>query len=79
MAQTVRELEAAGLVVRTPDNVDRRKVIVAITEYGREVLEQDRLRREEWFTQAISEAFTPHEQEILLEAIPLLSRLSARR
>ena len=77
MAQVIRDLEVAGLVTRRPDHVDRRQVIVEITPSGCEALMEDRHRRDEWFTQVISELFTPKERALLLGAIPLLARLGA--
>lgn len=75
-AQVVLELEAEHLVVRRPDEVDRRQVIVTITDEGRQALLDDRRRREEWFRTTIASCLTSRERALLLRAIPLLTRLS---
>jgi DNA-binding MarR family transcriptional regulator len=76
MSQTIYELEAEGLVTRRPDASDGRRTQVALTASGRKALDADRAAREGWLGQEIGK-FTPEEQEILHEAVALLSRLAA--
>ena len=76
MAQTVRELETAGLVTRHPDPNDRRRVLVEPTEQGRQALENDRTRREGWIAEAISHHLSQQEQKTLIRAVELLQRLT---
>jgi DNA-binding MarR family transcriptional regulator len=76
MAHTVAELEADGLVARTPDVTDRRRVLIGITPAGQAALAEDRVRREGWLEQAITSELTPDEQDLLLRAVPLLRRLA---
>lgn len=78
MAQTVGELESAGLVRRQPDPSDGRRALVDLTGDGRGVLESDRRQREGWLAQAISQGFSEGEQETLSEAVVLLRRLVER-
>jgi DNA-binding MarR family transcriptional regulator len=75
MAQTVAELQAAGLVSRAPDPTDRRQVLIALTDEGRETLNADRRRREGWLAEAMAK-LTSDEQETLIRAVPLLRRLT---
>jgi DNA-binding MarR family transcriptional regulator len=75
MAQTVADLEADGLVARTPDPDDRRQALVGLTERGRETLAEDRHRRDGWLAGAIG-GLSPAEQRVLVEAVPLLRRLT---
>jgi DNA-binding MarR family transcriptional regulator len=75
MSQTLADLEAEGLVSRTPDERDGRRTLVALTETGREALEHDRMAREGWLAQALA-GFTPDEQDTLQRAIGLLSRIT---
>jgi DNA-binding MarR family transcriptional regulator len=75
MAQTVGELQAAGLVSRQPDPSDGRRALVDLTPEGRAVLVADRRQREGWLAQAISNGFSPGEQQTLFEAVALLRRL----
>lgn len=76
MAQTVSELQAAGLVNREPDPSDGRRALVDLTQEGRVVLAADRRQREGWLAQAISDGFSEREQETLMTAISLLRRLA---
>jgi DNA-binding MarR family transcriptional regulator len=76
MAQTVAELQVAGLVSRRPHPIDRRQVLIELTDEGRRTLAADRRRREGWLAQAMAEELTPDEQETLIRAVPLLRRLT---
>ena len=76
MAQTIAEVEADRFVSRTPDPVDRRQVLIAITDVGRAALAEDRALREGWLAQAIATEFTPEEQDVIIRAVPLLRRLA---
>jgi DNA-binding MarR family transcriptional regulator len=76
MAQTVSELEADGLVSRSPDADDRRRAVVELTDAGRAVLASDRRQREGWLSQAIADGFSEDEQQLLGEALGLLRRLA---
>src|SRR5690349_7689705 len=53
MGETIAELVKAGLVDRSPDPTDGRRILVAIAELGRERLLEDRRRREGWLAEAI--------------------------
>jgi DNA-binding MarR family transcriptional regulator len=76
MAQTVADLESAGLVARRPHPVDRRQILIELTESGSRELAHDRGRREGWLARAIETELTPEEQEILAKAVPLIGRLA---
>jgi DNA-binding MarR family transcriptional regulator len=76
MAHTIAELEADGLVDRTPDPVDRRQIQIALTERGREALADERARREGWLARTIATELTDDEQELLMQTVPLLRRLA---
>jgi DNA-binding MarR family transcriptional regulator len=77
MAQTVRELEDGGYVVRRPDPNDRRRFFIELTHEGLARLQEDRRRRDGWLAQALSEEFSVSERATLAAAAPLLRRLSA--
>jgi DNA-binding MarR family transcriptional regulator len=76
MAHTVAELQAAGLVARRPHPLDRRQILIELTERGQERVSEDRGRREGWLARAISTQLSAEEQEILVQAVPLLRRLA---
>jgi DNA-binding MarR family transcriptional regulator len=75
MASTVAALTAAGLVERRPDQSDRRRILIALTDRGREVLLADRRRRDAWLAEAIRRDLTAQERAVLAEAAALLARL----
>ena len=76
MAHTVGELLAKGYVARRPHPLDRRKILIELTDEGLAKLHEDRKRREGWLAEAISEQLTDEEQAILIQAVPLLGRLT---
>jgi DNA-binding MarR family transcriptional regulator len=76
MAQTLSELEAAGLIERRPDPGDRRRIQIELTEQGRARVLEERGKREGWLAAAIAAELSPDEQRTLLDAVPLLQRLS---
>jgi DNA-binding MarR family transcriptional regulator len=75
MAQTVAELEAAGLVRRRPYPDDRRRVLVEETEERLAALEEDRRHRVGWLVSAI-ERLSPEGQDVLAQATAILRRLA---
>lgn len=76
MAQTVHDLEAAGLVSRRPDPDDRRRAFVELTPAGRELLRSTRARREGWLTGALERELDPAERTLLADALALLGRIA---
>jgi DNA-binding MarR family transcriptional regulator len=75
MSQTVGELEAVGLIARRPHESDGRRTQIAITPKGRKALDADRSAREGWLGKEIAK-FTPDEQQILRDAVVLLTRIA---
>jgi DNA-binding MarR family transcriptional regulator len=76
MAQTVREVEAAGWVSRRPDPDDGRRQILELTPDGLARIHANRAAREDWLTQALERELDPAEREQLAEALALLQRLA---
>jgi DNA-binding MarR family transcriptional regulator len=76
MAQTIADLEAEGLISRTPDADDRRQVQIGLTPAGHAKVDEERARRDGWLTQAIELELTPEEQEVLIRAVALLRRVA---
>jgi DNA-binding MarR family transcriptional regulator len=76
MGQTLAELESQGLISRRPDETDGRRTLLELTDQGRQALARDRQRREGWLAEAIDHGFSPEEQDVLANAIPLLARLT---
>jgi DNA-binding MarR family transcriptional regulator len=76
MAQTVHDLEAAGLVSRRADPNDGRRAFVELTTGGVELLQTTRARRETWLTEALERQLDADERALLHEAIVLLERIA---
>ena len=76
MGATIAGLQARGLVERRADPVDRRRVVLSLTDAGREVLGSKRSARTEQLAKALSAGFTPAELALLRDAAPLLERLA---
>jgi DNA-binding MarR family transcriptional regulator len=76
MAQTVRDLEDAGLVSRRPDPADGRRHFVELTDAGLEALLATRARREDWLTQALDRELDADQRDLLRRAVALLNRVA---
>ena len=76
MAQTVRDLEEAGLVSRRPDPTDGRRSFVELTPAGLETLETTRAQREDWLTRTLDRELDADQRELLREALGLLRRVA---
>ncbi|UXS01050.1 winged helix DNA-binding protein [Agrobacterium tumefaciens] len=76
VAALLRDLEAQRLITRTPDEQDRRKVWIALSDEGKNVLSQSRKTREKWLETAMQATLTADEQKQLLEASELIERIA---
>ena len=76
MAQTVHDLETAGLVSRRPDPDDGRRAFVELTPEGLELLHSTRARRETWLTEVLERELDADERALVHEALALLSRIA---
>ncbi|MFT4210806.1 MAG: MarR family transcriptional regulator [Microbacterium sp.] len=77
MNRTVNCLEESGYVVRTPDEVDRRKVNIDATPAGRSLVEAAQRRRDAWLEEALA-ALSPADRDALLRAVPLMRQVADR-
>jgi DNA-binding MarR family transcriptional regulator len=75
MTRVIAHLEERGLVGREPHATDRRQSVIAITEAGRAIVDEDRKRRQAWLAQVL-ETVEDEDRQKLLAAIPILERLS---
>ena len=76
MGATLSALEARGLVTRDPDARDGRRVVLSVTEAGRQLLRDKRDARTEHLARALAAGFTREELDLLMTAAPLLERLA---
>ena len=75
MAQTVADLESAGLLDRRPDPNDRRRALVSLTEAGIEVLLASRREREGWLAGEI-EKLSAEDRRTLARAVELIDAIA---
>jgi len=75
MTRIVAALVEAGLVVREPDEDDRRVAWVRLTPAGRTLLERSRRRKEAYLAKRLRE-LEPDEVVLLEDAAGLLERLT---
>lgn len=76
MAQTVADLESAGMVTRRPDPGDGRRALVELTPHGLTTLQADRRDREGWLARTIAEDLDAAERVTLHRSVELLRRLA---
>jgi DNA-binding MarR family transcriptional regulator len=76
MAQTVADLQGDGLIDRRPDASDRRQVMLELTDAGRQLLKEERRRRESWLAKAMADELSPAERDLLVDATAVLRRLA---
>jgi DNA-binding MarR family transcriptional regulator len=76
MGATLAALEAKGLIKRSQDPADGRRILLSPTERGLEALGSRRNARTEIIATALSRHFTAAEREQLAVAAPLLERMA---
>ena len=62
-------------MARTPDERDRRRIWIELTDAGRERLAKERSKGLEWLEHAIAERLTAEEKETLDSVVPILRKL----
>jgi DNA-binding MarR family transcriptional regulator len=77
MNRTVNCLEESGYITRTPDEVDRRKVIVDLTDAGRAVVAETTRRRDTWLAVTLA-SLDPRQRDVLAEAATIMREVAAR-
>ena len=77
VATAARELEELGLVSRSPDPADGRRMLVTITDQGRERLHLERTAGQDWLVRAVTDRLDADERAALAATVPLLNRLNS--
>ena len=75
---TVAALEERGLVTRDRDPGDGRRIVLSLTEAGRQVVHDRRGARTEKIARALADGFSAAELAQLRAITPLLERLAER-
>src|SRR4051794_17135380 len=75
MTRTLTALLELGLVTRTEHPVDRRQVLIAVTETGATTVRETRRRRDAWLARRVA-ALSPDERAVLVRATEILRRIA---
>jgi DNA-binding MarR family transcriptional regulator len=75
MTKVLANLEERGLVRRDPHPTDRRSAIIAITDAGIALLDDERRSRDAWLTKRLG-TLTADERALLQRVIPILDKLA---
>jgi DNA-binding MarR family transcriptional regulator len=76
MWEIIAVLAKEGVVERRPDPSDGRKVLVAATRKGEQLVDQILSSKEAWLTRALTDLIDEREHRMLDEAVGLLNRLA---
>lgn len=76
MGAVLAPLQAAGLVMGTPDPNDGRQTLLSLTRACRKKILEGRAARQDWLSRTIEAKLSSTEQERLARAIVLLQRLA---
>ena len=76
MWELITVLVKEGLVERQPDPGDRRKILIAATSAGENLVADVLASRAAWLTRALTERLDEGERQVLVTATELLSRLA---
>lgn len=78
MGATLKSLEDHGLILRSSDPEDRRRIVFEVTDAGRKVYRDRFDARSAQLERALAEEFTAAELELLVAAAPVLDKLAER-
>jgi DNA-binding MarR family transcriptional regulator len=78
MAASLAAIAEHGLITRTPDPVDGRRQVIALSEAGVEAIAGSRRAREEWLARAFADDYTEDERQTIITALTLLDRLAEK-
>ena len=75
MTRILAGLEERGLIVRTRHSTDGRAHLVSLTDAARELIKEDRRRRDAWLARRLAE-LSQHEREVLRSAAAIIDRIA---
>ncbi|MFC4501157.1 MULTISPECIES: MarR family winged helix-turn-helix transcriptional regulator [Streptomyces] len=76
MTATLKSLDVAGMIERSPDPDDGRRQIITLSTEGRNRVEHDRRKRREWFAREMDRRYDPEQLATINEALTLLGELA---
>lgn len=75
MSQIINNLYKLDLISKTPSGDDKRKVLLSLTPAGRNYVEDNRQRKQEWLAKALYEKVGADEKVRLMDALQILTRI----
>lgn len=76
LTDSINELVSRDLIARRPDETDRRRQLIELTDAGTALLETDRAERDAWLRATMREGLTPLEFDLLMLVAPVLRKLA---
>lgn len=76
LTRLIAGLERDGLIERTPNEADRRALVIAPTRQGLAVLAADMSARRRWLERAMTAALTDEERDTLVRASHIMLKLA---
>jgi DNA-binding MarR family transcriptional regulator len=76
LTDSLNALVGRGLILRRPDESDRRRQLVEITDAGTALLDADRAERDEWLHATMRDTLTQLEVDLLMLVAPVLRKLA---
>jgi DNA-binding MarR family transcriptional regulator len=76
LTDSINELVSRDLVVRRPDEADRRRQLIELTDAGTALLEADRAERDAWLHATMRDNLTSLEFDVLMLVAPVLRKLA---
>jgi DNA-binding MarR family transcriptional regulator len=77
MNRTVNCLQESGYITRSADENDGRKVVIALTDAGRSIVDETARRRDAWVEAALA-GLTAKERATIARAAEIMERMAAR-
>jgi DNA-binding MarR family transcriptional regulator len=76
LTDSINELVSRGLIARRPDESDRRRQLIEITDAGNALLEADRAERDAWLHATMRDNLSQLEFDLLMIVAPVLRKLA---
>ncbi|HEX2286035.1 MAG TPA: MarR family transcriptional regulator [Mycobacterium sp.] len=76
LTDSINELVSRGLIARRPDESDRRRQLIEITEAGTALLDADRAERDAWLHATMRDNLSQLEFDLLMLIAPVLRKLA---
>jgi DNA-binding MarR family transcriptional regulator len=76
LTDSINELMSRDLIARRPDESDRRRQLIEITDAGTALLDADRAERDAWLHATMRDNLTQLEFDLLMLMAPVLRKLA---